>query len=658
MQKIEIIALLSDRKRIMERLQRRGLVELSDCADEQLVKMNSSASIAQFEKSKSSAQQALEILEEALAVKHSMFDSLKGKAEYEVHDFGRQASLLEETMKKVYDIIACSKRIAEHKSQIGKLTVAIDSLQYWQDLDIRSDFKGTAYTRCYIGTMPGGLSKEELQGMLPEDAELYVVAALKEKNNIAVLCHRDSAEEAYDRLREAGFAPLSDTAGGTPREKSKKYQEEIETLQGKIAEREKQIRDYEKALEEIRFIVDYLQIRIDKYEALKNVGMSENTFVLTGYIPQRYADKLIKELEGRFTIAISLSEPEEDEEVPVLLENSRFSAPVEGITEMYALPTKRDLDPTPIMSFFYYLFFGMMLSDAGYGVVMVIVTAIILHKGRMTAKLRKTMKMFQYCGISTIIWGALFGSWYGDLPQIIARDYFNTTITNIHGVEGSTALWFQPLDDPMALLLFSFILGILHLLLGLCANFYKLWKEGNKWDAIWDVIPVMLTVLGAAPLAGGILTPIPAIASQIGTYMAIAGIVLLVLTSSRSSKNIVMRLLGGLYGLYNVATGYLSDILSYSRLLALGLATGSIASVMNLIGSMPGPGNLVVETIMLLIMIAVGHTANIGVNLLGAYVHTDRLQFVELFSKFYEGGGRAFEPLRVNTKYVTFKEEK
>ncbi len=181
------------------------------------------------------------------------------------------------------------------------------------------------------------------------------------------------------------------------------------------------------------------------------------------------------------------------------------------------------------------------------------------------------------------------------------------------------------------------------------------WKDGRKLDAFCDSVPVYLTVLGVAPLGAGILTEVPAVLKTIGSYMMIAGVILLVLTAGRSSKSIFGKFFGGLYALYNTATGYLSDILSYSRLLALGLATGSIASVINLIGTMPE--NKIVKLVLLIVVFAVGHTANLAINLLGAYVHTDRLQFVELFSKFYTGGGREFQPLTVNTKYIKFKEE-
>ena len=214
---------------------------------------------------------------------------------------------------------------------------------------------------------------------------------------------------------------------------------------------------------------------------------------------------------------------------------------------------------------------------------------------------------------------------------------------------------FEPIDDPIKLLLFSFGLGILHLFLGLAAHFYQLWHEGKKWDAVWDVIPVYIIILGVAPVGAGLLTTVPPILTKIGLGAMAFGVVLFVVTGGRSRKGPVMRLLGGVYALYNVATGYLGDILSYSRLLALGLATGSIAGVFNLIVTMPS--NPVLKIVMMCTVGVVAHIANLAINLLGAYVHTDRLQFVELFSKFYEGGGKAFAPLKANTKHFRFEKE-
>ena len=263
--------------------------------------------------------------------------------------------------------------------------------------------------------------------------------------------------------------------------------------------------------------------------------------------------------------------------------------------------------------------------------------------------MRKTLTMFRNCGISTIFWGALFGSWFGDIVQVTAREFFGKEI-------GSIALWFEPMTDPVKLLLFSYGLGILHLFLGVAVAFKMSWDKGDKLGAVFDALPVYLIVIGVAPVGVSMFTDVNADLKKIGLYVMLAGIVILVLTAGRTSKSIFGKFFGGLYALYNTATGYLGDILSYSRLLALGLATGSIASVINLMGTMPE--NKIVKLVLFIIVCIVGHTANLAINLLGAYVHTDRLQFVELFSKFYTGGGREFEPLTVNTKYIKFKEEK
>ena len=181
------------------------------------------------------------------------------------------------------------------------------------------------------------------------------------------------------------------------------------------------------------------------------------------------------------------------------------------------------------------------------------------------------------------------------------------------------------------------------------------WDKGDKLGAIFDALPVYLIVIGVAPIGAAMFVDVDQSLKNIGLYVMLAGVVILVLTAGRSSKSIFGKFFGGLYALYNTATGYLGDILSYSRLLALGLATGSIASVINLIGTMPE--NKIIKLVLFIIVCIIGHTANLAINLLGAYVHTDRLQFVELFSKFYTGGGREFEPLTVNTKYIKFKEE-
>lgn len=647
MKKVELIALLTDSKKIIEFLQRRGVVEISSNDDEELDTANVTAIVGEFEKFRSTVAEALEILNKYSPEKKPVTEMFESRTEVNIDTLDNPDFRLEKTLSIANEIVRSNQEIAEIEKNISQIDVKCDILKQWKNLDIPMNFKGTSMTSAFIGTVPFSIT-EDFINLLPNGSYMEIISQSKEQTNLFIVCVNDVVDEIRDLLRQNSFNSISEPENDTPSEVIERCRNERLSYENRRSELQKHIKDLSEHRKKLEISADYLQMRKDKYNAFSSLGFTEKTFVLNGYIPEKYVNSLREELEKKFTVYVDFTEPPEDEEVPVLLENSKFSAPVEGITKMYSMPSKSDVDPTPVMSFFYYLFFGMMLSDAGYGLLMLIGTTIILKKFKLDNTMKKTMTMFRNCGVSTLIWGALFGSWFGDIVQVVGREYFGKEI-------GSIALWFQPLDDPIKLLLYSFALGILHLFLGVGVSFKMSWDDGRKLDAILDTVPVYLTILGVAPLAASILTDVPSILKTIGTYLLIAGVVLIVLTSGRSSKSIFGKFFGGLYALYNTATGYLSDILSYSRLLALGLATGSIASVINLIGTMPE--NMIVKTILLVVVFIVGHTANLAINLLGAYVHTDRLQFVELFGKFYTGGGREFNPFAINTKYITFKEE-
>ena len=648
MKKMELVAPLTDSKKIIELLQRRGVVELCSSDDEELETTSVTAVTGEFERFRSNAAQALEVLDRYAPEKGSITDMLSGRTVVEKHDFGSRALQLERIMNTAGEINRCSRIINDSRTEAAQLETACDSLKPWLPLDVPMSFKGTPTTAAFIGTLPFYAEADSLEELLPEGAAAEIVSASKEQSDIFVIASRTAAAETEEVLRKNSFVPLNSSDSRTAQEAVSEIQKHREELLNAAKAAEDSIIGLSENRQQLEFAVDYLSMRQEKYNALSSLGFTGSTFVLNGYVPEKYAEPLKKEIISKYTAAIEFTDPGEDDDVPVLLENSRFSSPVEGITRMYAMPSKTDVDPTPVMSFFYYLFFGMMLSDAGYGLVMVIGTVIALSKFRLEDSMRKTLTMFRNCGISTVIWGTLFGSWFGDIVQVVGREFFGREI-------GSLALWFEPIDDPIKLLLFSFGLGILHLFLGVAVSFKMAWDDGRRLDAFLDTVPIYLTIIGVAPLGASILTDVPAGLKTIGTYLLIAGVVLLVLTAGRSSKSVFGKFFGGIYALYNTATGWLSDILSYSRLLALGLATGSIAGVINLIGTMPE--NKIVKLILLIVVFIVGHTANLAINLLGAYVHTDRLQFVELFSKFYTGGGREFEPLSVNKKYIKFKEE-
>ena len=365
---------------------------------------------------------------------------------------------------------------------------------------------------------------------------------------------------------------------------------------------------------------------------------TDTVFYFDGWMPAR-AQAEVEELLKRYEFYYDIQEPDAEEEVPVLLHNSSVATPFEAVTNMYSLPSRKDIDPTTILAPFYFIFFGMMLSDAAYGIILSALCFFVLKKYKPEGTIYKMFKMFFYCGISTFIWGALFGGWFGN--------FFTVAADTLLGKEFAIdPIWFNPLEEPMRLLIFSLILGAIHLFIGMGVQAYMYIRDGHPVDAICDIGLWYVLLIGLVLFAvGGSVTPV---LSTVGKIMSIVGVVGILVTGGRKKKGIG-KITGGLGALYGI-TNYLSDILSYSRLLALGLATGVVAQVINTLGSLAGGG--VVGAIVLTVALVFGTIFNLAINALGAFVHSCRLQYVEFFGKFYTGGGREFRPFARKTKYV------
>ncbi len=656
MQKIELIAMLEDSKKIIDYLQRKGLVEISRHEmPESMYNFDTSYNISQFEKFRTTAVQAKEILSSCAPQKSSLIDSFKPPQEMPISKFLDMTDDSDISMRKCYDIIEANKKISDAKVEIIRLETTNNSLSVWEGLDIPLKAPSTRCTKTFVGTFPDLQTeqsiKEKLAELTPdiEAFEVEVVYSNEMQSCAAVTCMRDDSERLLEALRSFGFVKPNDLPDRPASEIIEENKARIEALYDEIDRQRDIIRGFEGEHENIDFLIDYFTLRVDKYEALKKISVTNRVFYLSGYIPEKYSQKLVSQLEEKYSAAVTLSEPSEDEDVPVLLENNAFGSAVEGITEMYSPPGKNDIDPNNIMAFFYYLFFGMMFSDAGYGLLMVIATLVILLKSKPEGNKRKTVLMYFYCGISTMFWGIMFGSFFGDLINVVRTNF-------LHLPEMRLYVWLNPQgDDLMLTMLWCFLFGIIHLFVGAGIKGYMQWKQGDKFGAIVDPLSIYLAVGGAAPICAGMIIDVPKTVTDIGKYCALAGVALIVLTAGRASKGIFGKLGGGLYALYNTVSGYLSDVLSYSRLLALGLVTGIIGSVVNLMGALPQ--NMIVKAILFTVVFVFGHAVNFGINVIGAYVHTNRLQYVEFFSRFYEGGGTAFNPLKVNSKTFKIKEE-
>ena len=437
----------------------------------------------------------------------------------------------------------------------------------------------------------------------------------------------------------------------------KKLREETEKEEQDIERAAEEIAGLSEYREDLKRLGDYYRLRSEKYEVIGDIPETDRTFVVSGYIDERHVAAVEKAIGDKYDCEIDVEDIPEDEDVPTVLKNNRFSSSMEGVVQSYGLPGRHEFDPTTIMSFFYVFFFGLMLSDAAYGLVMTIACAVLLWKyKRMDEGMRKQLKLFMFCGMSTTFWGVMFGGYFGDVITVVAETFFHKTVT-------VPALWFVPLEDPMRLLIWCLAFGIVHLFVGLAIKGYEELRDGKTLDFFCDVVLWYVFLIGLLMMLipseifksiSQIDISFPPAVNMVAKVLAAGGALGLVLMSGRDHKNPVLRLALGLYDVYGV-TSWLSDVLSYSRLLALGLATGVIASVVNQMGSMAGGG--VVGAILFIIVFLIGHSMNMAINILGAYVHTNRLQFVEFFGKFYDGGGRPLEPFEQDTKYVEVKEE-
>lgn len=666
MQRISICALKKDRKAILEKIQSMGIMEMSQVAEDEdgFEKMDTISARQSFEKKASLSESALDILDAYAPEKKSMFASLEGKKLVESDQFAKITAKKEEILEKAERIVACNKEIAEHKAESAKLENQIEALVPWLSLDVPMNCKGTGKTAMLLGTMPGETTLESVYEQIQtgeaqiDAVDVEIINSDQDATYLAVLCLKADAGAVEEALRAAGFAKPSQTVHAVPAKETAELKTKIEQLNKKIEEIEEEIKGCAKFREELKVIGDYYRMRAKKYEILGTLPQSQRTFVISGYIPKKAAGAVEKAIGEHYDCVIDIDELKEDEEPPTVLQNNAFSSSVEGVLEAYGLPHKGEFDPTTIMSFFYVFFFGMMLSDAAYGAIVAIACFVVLKKyPRMSASMHKSIKLFMFCGLSTIVWGILFSGYFGDAVDVIGRTFF--------GVEVSVPpLWFAPLNDPMKLLIYSMAFGLVHLFVGLGIKGYMQIKDKQYLDFFCDVVLWFIFLIGLIMMLipsdifasiAQVKIVFPPVLNTLAKALSIIGAVGLLLMSGRSSKNPVLRLALGAYDIYNI-TGWLSDVLSYSRLLALGLATGVIASVVNQMGSMLGGG--IVGAIGFAIIFVIGHAMNLSINLLGAYVHTNRLQFVEFFGKFYEGGGRPFEPFETDTKYVDIKEER
>lgn len=446
---------------------------------------------------------------------------------------------------------------------------------------------------------------------------------------LLVMCHGSVKERALSALRDLGFSTVSFRGmTGTAKENDKTLTENLVALEKERQEIEQRIAGLGGKRETLLEASDRAAIALRREEAKSRLVGTDKVFLLEGWLPADRCAALEKALEP-FTCAIETREPTEDEypQVPVQLKNNKLTRPLNMVTEMYSLPAYGTLDPNPLMAPFFILFYGIMMADMGYGLLMMIASVIISKKYRPKGTSGELFSLLGLCGISTFIMGALTGGFFGDfLTQLVAIVSPGTVF--------ALPKLFDPLDDLTMILIGSMALGMVQIVTGMAISLIEKCKRKKFLDAFFEEITWWIVFIGIALLALGK-----------GAAVLYVGCALVLLGPIVQGKG-WGRLTGVFGSLYNHVTGYFGDILSYTRLMALMLAGSVIAQVFNMLAAMPG------NVIAFIIISMLGNAMNFGLNLLGCYVHDLRLQCLEFFNKFYVDGGKPFRPMTLDTEYV------
>jgi len=632
MKHLRLLGMESEREALLKAMQDMECVEISsiDGSEEAL----KSGFAKPDDKALMSAQEASRAYRTALASldrfapeKKGMFRKRQGvsRATFFSAESEENARTAAETINKD------TRRLGEIESERTKNGALRATLAPWLTVDAPLGGADGALA-VFFGTAGLNVTDDALKALADSlDGLLTWQQASSDRSlrYLLVMCHGSVKERALSALRDLGFSAVSFRGmTGTAKENDKALAENLAALEKERQEIEQRIAGLGGKREALLEASDRAAIALRREEAKSRLVGTDKVFLLEGWLPADRCAALEKALEP-FTCAIETREPTEDEypQVPVQLKNNKLTRPLNMVTEMYSLPAYGTLDPNPLMAPFFILFYGIMMADMGYGLLMMIASVIISKKYRPKGTSGELFSLLGLCGISTFIMGALTGGFFGDfLTQLVAIVSPGTVF--------ALPKLFDPLDDLTMILIGSMALGMVQIVTGMAISLIEKCKRKKFLDAFFEEITWWTVFIGIALLALGK-----------GAAVLYVGCALVLLGPIVQGKG--WGKLTGVFGsLYNHVTGYFGDILSYTRLMALMLAGSVIAQVFNMLAAMPG------NVIAFIIISMLGNAMNFGLNLLGCYVHDLRLQCLEFFNKFYVDGGKPFRPMTLDTEYV------
>ena len=637
MKKLKLMVATPQREELLRELMLLGCVEVSEPSAglQELEFLNrvESAELIRLKSEHTAMSNAVALLKKYAKEKGGLLAPLPEVTSAQLLD----ESKLQESLEKANEVIRLDDQIRRMAAEAAVKHTDIAALTPWADLDLPLDCGGTETRVLVLGTFPGSVDFAQAAAALEaatERAELFVVSADKALQYVAMVCYREDLEAAQQALRPLGFAAVNFAdRKGTAAENIVAAEKELADMADEKLACEDAIVALAEYRGDIKLCTDTLATKIARAEAASKLMSSESVSVLEGWVPAENEDAMAAAAE-KFDCAWSTEDPTEEDYpvVPVKLKNNKLTRSLNAVTEMYSLPAYNGIDPNPYMAPFFIFFYGMMMADMGYGILMVLATAVMLKLKKPDGMLKHFCELFFMCGISTIAWGAVTGGFFGDAPYQVAK------ILNPNTTWAGLPYLISPLNDTVTILIGAVALGFVHILTGMAIGFAYNIKTKNYIAAFNDQLTWWVVFAGIGALVLGL-----------GPWLLAVGGVMIVAGSFMAGEG--LGKITGIFGaLYNNVTGYFGDLLSYARLMALMLAGSVIAQVFNTIGAIPG--NLFV----FLLISIVGNALNLGLNLLGCFVHDLRLQCLEFFGKFYMDGGIAFRPLAMKTKFYKVTE--
>lgn len=648
MKRLRLIGFSEQKDQLLQDLLHLGCVEITEPGDKaadpdwtQLVHRDSS-SFAERKAEAAALSSAMTTLKKYAPKKKGLFRKRVALSSTDFFDDSVKA----QAMDIANTVNDCTREISRIYSAENKLNASLSSLLPWADLPLPLEQQSTAQTELVLGTAPPGTNLsvlEDAMSKVTDLAQLTQISGDAEQNYYLLIVHKSVHDEVISALRPLSFGVVRFKGlTGTAQENIDRLRKEKDALESQRKEQEECIAANGGHMALLERTSDRVNQELNREAVSERFLTDGRIFFAEGWLPaDRVEDLTI--LLNNYVCAWESADPAEGETPPTLLKNPKWMECINMVTEMYSLPAYDGIDPNPLYFFWYVFFFGFMFADVAYGLIILTICILVTK----FVKPKKTLgRMFQlgiWLGASTAICGIFMGGFFGNALEVIYQTFIpgGLAVMPAWMVKFCSGIVVNPISDPMSALVLSIAIGCVHLIMGQCIHIYMGFRDGVKagLDSMLDVVPwwVLFAGIGVFAVKG----------TAIGLLI---GVLTLIATQGRHAKGFGKKLFGGIKSLYDV-TSWLSDVLSYARLMALMLATSVIAQVFNTIGALPG------SIIAFVLVFVVGHGFNIGINLIGTYVHAARLQYLEYFSKFYKEGGIPFRPLQYDTKYVDIKSE-